>query len=100
MSEQLTFEDFSRNLNTEFKIYRTDEEVFEAKLVGAAELRTDDVLNTFAIEFLLPPEFGFEQRIYKIEHAELGTIELFIVPVGQTNSGIRFEAIFNRVVQK
>jgi hypothetical protein len=100
MSEQLKIDDFSKHLNTKFQIYRTDDEIFEAELVGVYELRNDDVLQTFAVEFLLSNEFGVEQKIYKIEHPELGTMELFIVPVGKNESGIRFEAIFNRVVQK
>ena len=99
MLELLNIEDFSKNLNSKFKVYYSDENVFEAELVEVLELRNDDILNTFSIIFLLPTEFGFEQRIYKIEHPELGTTELFMVPVRQTKSGIRFEAIFNRVVK-
>lgn len=100
MMENLTADDFSKHLNSKFKIYRTDEEVFESELVEVVELRSNDGLYSFAVEFLLPPEFGFEQRIYKMEHPETGTMELFIVPVGQTESGTRFEAIFNRVAKK
>ena len=100
MSEQLNFEDFSKHVNTKFKVYRTDEEIFDAELVGVYDLRNDHVLQTFAVEFLLPREFGNEQRIHKIEHPELGTMELFIVPVEQRESGIRYEAIFNRLLLK
>ena len=100
MSEQLKIDDFSKYLNAKFKVYRTDDDIFEAELGGVYELRNDDVLQTFSVEFLLPGEFGAEQKIYKIEHPELGAMELLIVPVGQDESGIRFEAIFNRVVQK
>jgi len=94
--KNLTADDFSKHLNNKFKIYRSDEEVFEAELVGVAELRNNDSLYCFAVEFLLPPEFGVEQRIYRMEHPAAGMMELFIVPVGQMESGTRFEAIFNR----
>jgi len=100
MSEQLTIEDFSRNLNTKFKVYRTDEDVFDAELVEVLELRNDDILYSFSVIFLLPPEFGFEQRIFKFEHSELGVLELFIVPVRQTDLGIRYEALFNYVIRE
>ena len=100
MSEQLKIDDFSKYLNTKFKVFRTDDEVFEAELVGVYDLRNDHVLQTFSVEFLFPKEFGAEQKIYKIEHPEHGTMEIFIVPVGQSESGILFEAIFNRMVQK
>ena len=98
--ENPTAEDFSKHLNTKFKVYRSDEEVFEAELVGVTVLRSNDSLYCFAVEFLFPAEFGFEQRIYRMEHPETGTMEIFIVPVGQTEKGTRFEAIFNRVVKK
>lgn len=100
MSEQLNIEDFSKHLNTKFKIYRTDEEAFEAELVGVYELRHDHILHTFAVEFQLPLEFGVEQRIFKIEHAELGTMELFLVPVWKKSEGYRYEAIFNYLVEE
>ena len=99
MSEQIDIEDFSKHLNTKFKVYRSDEEVFEAELVGVYDLRNDHVMKTFSVEFLLPDEFGAEQKIYKIEHPELGTMELFIVPVWHTASGFRYEAIFSRILQ-
>jgi len=100
MSEQVTIEDFSRNLNTKFKVYRTDEDIFDAELVEALELRNDDILYSFSVIFLLPSEFGFEQRIFKFEHSELGVLELFIVPVRQTDLGIRYEALFNYVIRE
>jgi hypothetical protein len=100
MPEQLNIEDFSKQLNTKFKVYYSDEKVFEAELVEVLELRNDDLLRTFSIVFLLPAEFGTEQRIFKIEHPEMGVLELFIVPVRQTESGIRYEAIFNHLVKK
>jgi hypothetical protein len=100
MTEQLTLEDFSKNLNTKFKVYRSDEEIFEAELIKVFDLRNDEILNTFAVEFLFPPDFGIEQRIFKMEHPALGTMELFIVPHGKNETGIRYEAIFNQLVQK
>ena len=99
MSEQFKIDDFSKHLNTKFKVYRTDDEVFEAELVGVYDLRNDDFLQSFSVEFLLPNEFGVEQKIYKFEHPELGTMELFIVPVWHNEPGIRVEAIFSRLVR-
>lgn len=97
MSEHLTVADFSKNLNTKFKVFYSEEKVFEAKLVEVLELKNNETLETFSVVWLLPADFGFEQRVFKIEHSELGTMELFIVPVGQNESGIRYEAVFNRL---
>ena len=98
--EHLSAADFSKNLNTKFNVYQTDENVFEAELVEVFELRNDEILETFSLIFLLPAEFGIEQRIFKIEHPEMGMMETFIVPIRQVESGIRYEAIFNHLVRK
>ena len=34
------------------------------------------------------------QKIYPVEHPELGTLELFLVPVGPEQGGMRYEAVF------
>lgn len=98
--DNLTAADFSKHLNTNFKVFRADDEIFEAKLVEIEELRNDHFIYSFAVEFLFPRDFGLEQRIYKLEHPEMEPMELFMVPVWQTDTEVRFEAIFNRIVKK
>jgi hypothetical protein len=34
------------------------------------------------------------QRIYRLEHDELGALDLFLVPIGRDDSGVRYEAVF------
>jgi hypothetical protein len=34
------------------------------------------------------------QRIYRLEHEQMGPLELFIVPVGPDGDGLGYEAIF------
>jgi hypothetical protein len=49
----------------------------------------------FTLMFRGPGHFYVEQRIYQLEHERLGTIELFLVPIGPDQEGMRYEAIFN-----
>jgi hypothetical protein len=35
------------------------------------------------------------QRIYHVEHAQLGAFELFLVPIGPDDKGMRYQAVFN-----
>jgi uncharacterized protein DUF6916 len=44
----------------------------------------------FSLVFAGPPEPALPQRIHRLEHAQLGVLELFLVPVGPG----RYEAIF------
>ncbi len=36
-----------------------------------------------------------QQQLYRMTQAELGEVEIFIVPVGQNATGIEYQAIFN-----
>lgn len=37
------------------------------------------------------------QRTYQLTHRALGTVSIFLVPVGQQGAAVRYEAVFNRV---
>jgi hypothetical protein len=53
-------------------------------------------VEPFALEFAGPAESALEQRIYSLEHETLGTIEIFLVPIGfDPAGGFRYEAVFN-----
>ena len=49
----------------------------------------------FALVFRGPEAPLLPQRIYRFEHADLGTPEIFIVPIGPDERGHRYEAVFN-----
>ena len=35
------------------------------------------------------------QSIYRLEHEQMGTLDLFLVPIGPRDGGMRYEAVFN-----
>lgn len=43
---------------------------------------------------LLPQNAYLPQQIYHLEHPTLGTLDLFLVPLGPDSEGMRYEAIF------
>ena len=49
----------------------------------------------FSLTFLGPGDPVLPQRIYRLEHAELGSLEIFLVPVGRDARGTRYEAAFS-----
>ena len=49
----------------------------------------------FSLVFRGPRESFLPQRIYRVEHPALGSLEIFIVPIGLDASGYRYEAVFN-----
>jgi hypothetical protein len=48
----------------------------------------------FAIHFLGPATPVLPQRIYPLQHQQLGTLELFLVPIKRDASGTTYEAVF------
>jgi hypothetical protein len=69
----------------------------ELELVEARALTAqapDGFRTPFRLEFRGPAEPVLEQRIHRLEHESLGTLEIFLVPVGANATGTTYEAIF------
>jgi hypothetical protein len=49
----------------------------------------------FSLIFRGPREPLLPQRIYSLQHPSLGTLEIFLVPIGPDGSGQRYEAVFS-----
>jgi hypothetical protein len=49
----------------------------------------------FSLFFRGPMQPIMPQRIYTLEHPELGRFEIFLVPIGPDGTGMRYEAVFN-----
>jgi hypothetical protein len=48
----------------------------------------------FSLFFRGPAEPVLAQSTYQVSHAELGELELFLVPIGPDAEGMRYEAAF------
>lgn len=40
------------------------------------------------------PEPALPQRIYRLEHEQMGGLDIFLVPVARTATGLQYEAVF------
>lgn len=49
----------------------------------------------FSLLFRCPQEFYFEQQMVELEHPDLGSLHLFLVPLGPDDEGQRYEAVFS-----
>jgi hypothetical protein len=101
MLDKLTSADFSAHLHSSFRIHADAPGPLEAELIEVAELGTppsdqeDAPRRAFSIILRGPPDIVLPQRIYPVEHPDLGTLDLFLVPVGPDRVGMRYEAIFS-----
>jgi hypothetical protein len=67
-----------------------------ARLVEARPGRgaSQDGRQPFCLTFEAPPQPALPQRIYRLEHPQLAAMDLFLVPVARTATGLHYEAIF------
>ena len=99
MSSQLTHEEFSKHLNTTFRIRLNPEQTLDAKLVGISEHMVSTRQDRFAIVFQTSNDMLLAQGIAPFEHDQMGNFEIFIVPVARDEQGTRYEAVFNRIIK-
>lgn len=102
MLESFTVETFTRHLGERFRVDAGQSEPLEIELIQVTSLGRESAENadgrgsrsSFSILFRGPGGIPLPQRIYQIEHDEMGTFVLFLVPVGPDQAGQRYEAVF------
>lgn len=79
---------------------------FTLRLDDAAELPAEliearagsglapDGRQPFSLTFEAPPAPALPQRIYRLEHPQLEAMDIFLVPVARTATGLHYEAVF------
>jgi hypothetical protein len=95
--DDLTLESFAKCLNHKCRLHHGSGQL-EMELIECRKLPapggTVGRRQPFALLFLGPQTPLLPQRIYQFDFDELGTLEIFIVPVGRDNRGVRYEATF------
>ena len=97
MLENFTVETFADRLGETFRV-ESDSGPVDLRLAsaerGIQRGAKPQGRKQFSIVFVGPLEPVLPQRIYRFEHDELGSFELFIVPIGPDGSGMQYEAVF------
>jgi hypothetical protein len=89
--DALTAADFEPHLNDRFRLVADEAEPFALELVEVTEIeREPGGRAPFSLVFQGGPDPPLPQRIYRVEHEQLGTIEIFLVPIAAD----RYEAVF------
>ena len=99
MAEMLTEEDFRRHLNTRFDVRVDAERTLPLELEEVrpfpALVHTRGDMERFSLYFRGPADLLIEQQICRLEHAEMGALDIFLVPVEHDAKGVRYEAVFS-----
>jgi len=91
----LTADDFQPLIGTQFR--RVADDGREARLQLAEVSRHGRQFaerESFSLLLRDPGEIGLAQGMHPLQHETLGELELFLVPVGRTDEGWEYEAVF------
>ena len=101
MPERLTKEVFTRQLKTKFRVLPQTEgaPVVELELDEVVPFPTlphsrSDV-ERFSAFFYGPADHFLPQMTYRMEHGQLGELDVFLVPVASDQRGLRYEAVYS-----
>jgi hypothetical protein len=97
--EQLQSSDFLPHLNQTFTIQLEGVEPIELELVAVTERGAgfrSGARQAFSLLFLGPVSSQYlAQHMFRLEHPEMGALDIFLVPLGPQEGRMRYEAIFS-----
>ena len=97
MSSILTEAEFSKHVNTKFRVAGGQPLELELEEVKGylSKAHEQQGMERFSAFFRGPRDPLMRQSVYTLEHEGMGTFELFLVPISQDEKGSRYEAVFN-----
>jgi hypothetical protein len=89
----LTAASFNERLHDTFTLAMTTA-TLKLVLAEVEELGQSDRRHAFSLRFMGPPKPILPQATYRLENPALGSLEIFLVPLGPKGGGMRYEAVF------
>jgi len=91
---------FARHVGTSFHASAEEFGAMELELTKVEMLSSSRLVsggNSFSLMFFAAAGVSLPQGLYALEHADLGRLDVFLVPLGPEKSGprMRYEAVFN-----
>lgn len=99
MSETLDLESFLPFIDAGFECAVEPERSLQLTLVSATEVSRSSYQRQFSVIFCGSRDQFVQQGTYRMSHPEFGATDLFLVPVGVTPEGFRYEAFFNQLLE-
>ncbi len=100
MSAVLEHDEFTKYLNTKFRIHLNEAETVEAELTEVSDRNLSTRQERFSITFRTSNEIFLGQGLRQFEHDQMQRFDLFIVPLERSDEGTYYEAVFNRLIMK
>lgn len=100
MAAALEHAEFSKHLHTTFKVRLDEQTTVDAELAEISEHLVSPIQERFAVVFRATKNLFLGQGMRQLEHDQMGTFDLFLVPIRQDDQDTFYEAVFNRMVKK
>ena len=94
MSDLPSRSDFAGCMGTTFRVHASEEGREAVTLIEVKELGSSGPREQFSLVFRGGQGDHLPQRTYRMEHEELGRMDLFLVPIGPDDEGMRYQAVF------
>jgi Domain of unknown function (DUF6916) len=96
MLDKLTKETFEKITGQVFALSLGEGQTLPLELsaVNGNGLKGMATREQFSLHFRGPATPALVQRTYRLEHAQLGPLDIFLVPVQRDASGMTYEAVF------
>jgi len=98
MLAQLKPGNLIEHVGTQFDVLAEPARPLCLTLTRIVEYTRTDRQEIFSLYFHGPTEPLLRQGTYQLKHAQLGELELFLVPVGKDKDGFEYEAAFNNMI--
>jgi hypothetical protein len=102
MLDRLRSDDFMPYMSQNFVLHTTLDALASTRMVELIAVSRSPYAEqaigsrpSFSIIFLDPVGDVLPQSIYAIEHAALGRLEIFLVPIATGPDGTRYQAVFS-----
>lgn len=94
MNENLKIEDFQPYLNTDFGVVSKSMGVTDLRLVEIEDLKQSHAQG-FSLMFKSAKESVLPQKIRTVSHPDMGSLDIFLVPVSRgIENEIYYQAVF------
>ena len=98
--ENIKKENFDPHLKEKFDVNSEEHGAVEVELVETAD-KSNDVTDCFTLLFKGSKEKLLDQKLYKVKHAKMGELDLFMTPVfDEDKDAFYYESVFNRLKEK
>lgn len=98
MLDQFKPELLAPYIGATFEVVNDPANVFNLTLTNVSEHEKTERNHAFSLLFHGPQTPFMPQATYRLQHAELGALEIFLVPVARDQDGFQYEAVFNQML--